>query len=229
MPFYDNPTMLRWHFEHFAKMTRATKDNFEFVVVDDGSPMTPAASVPRDDVDFDLRVFRVQVDIPWHQDGARNIGAFNAVGKWLLLTDIDHLVPEETLQRASSDLDDRFTYTFARRKLNASADWKPHVNSFLVTKENYWRTGGYDEALCGLYGTDMPFRRALFRIAPNRHLTYTYLLLVEPQVVVDANTRTFTRNNGLLGTLRNKGMIALKEFGLRRRGAVLQAPYERVV
>jgi len=229
MPFYDNPTMLRRHYEHFAKMARATKDVFEFVVVDDGSPTTSATAVARDVVDFDLRIFRVQVDIPWHQHGARNIGAFHAIGKWLLLTDIDHLIPEETLESVHCDLDERFAYTFARRKWREKEDWKPHVNSFLVTHKNFWRSGGYDEDLCGLHGTDMLFRRALFRVAPNRHLAGTYLVLFEPDVVADANTRTFARNNGVLGTLRKKSLIALKEAGLWPTPSVLQTPYERVV
>jgi hypothetical protein len=43
-----------------------------------------------------LQIYRIMVDVRWNQDAARNIGAAHAENNWLVLTDIDHMVPEET-------------------------------------------------------------------------------------------------------------------------------------
>ena len=210
-------------------MSDYTKSLFDFIVVDDGSPESPAAQVDRSGVDFSIKIFRVKFDIPWNQHGARNIGAFNACSKWILLTDIDQIVPEEILRLVSAKIDEQFTYTFARRKLSSGKEWRSHVNTFLVTRRNFLKSGGYDEQLHGMYGTDMYFRRILFRIAANRHLSNMYMIAVDPEDVVDANTRTLRRRNRWDVFLKKKVMIGLKEWGIWRSRGFLTAPYERVV
>jgi len=221
--------MLQQQFINFFNMSSITKTNFEFIVVDDGSPNWPAASVPRENVDFPLKIFRVKVDIPWNQHGARNIGAVNAESKWLFLTDIDQIIPEKVVLIIDKKLEENFTYTFARRKFKTGCEWRSHVNTFLVTKENFLKAGGYDEQLHGLYGTDMYFRRTMFRVAPNQHYSTIYLMAVDPEDVPDANTRTLSRQNNFYAFLKKKILIGLKERGLWRSRGFLTVPYERVV
>ena len=38
----------------------------------------------------------MRVDVPWNQDACRNIGMKNVKTEWALMTDMDHIVPEET-------------------------------------------------------------------------------------------------------------------------------------
>lgn len=229
MPYYDNPNMLQQQFKHFSGMSIITKKLFEIIIVDDGSPNSPAAAVPRENVDFPLKIFRVKVDIPWNQHGARNIGAVNADSKWLFLTDIDQIIPEDVILFMKKEIAEKFTYTFARRKFKTGVAWRSHVNTFLVTKKNFLKAGGYDEQLRGLYGTDMYFRRTMFRVAPNRHLSTTYLIAVDPDDVPDANTRTLQRRNNIYTFLKKKILIGLKERGLWRSRGFLTVPYERIV
>ena len=61
-------------------------------------------------------------------------------------------------------------YRFSRREFNG-APIHPHPNSFLITREMFWRVGGYDEALSGHYGTDGDWRRRCAATAPIRTLT----------------------------------------------------------
>ena len=83
----------------------------QFVVVDDGSPL-----------EFDIPEFRLNLiwvridqDIPWNQGGARNLGAIFAKSDKMILTDLDHEFPEETLEYAARMGD-------LRNKMGSSAE-----------------------------------------------------------------------------------------------------------
>jgi hypothetical protein len=99
MPYYMNPGMLAHQYETWAAYPADLKERVDIVIVDDGSPVSPAADVPRPEGLPPLGIFRVLEDRPWHQHGARNLGAFVAKGPWLLLTDMDHVLPAESLAR----------------------------------------------------------------------------------------------------------------------------------
>ena len=40
-----------------------------------------------------LRVYRILEDIPWNREEARNLGAQEAQTPWILMTDLDHILP----------------------------------------------------------------------------------------------------------------------------------------
>ena len=105
-PYYDQPEWLIRQVEalrHAYDTSLVLQDHLSVIVVDDGSPRWPA----RDALikhgqpwgDF-LRVFRIDQDVPWNWLAARNIGAHHASGDWVLLTDLDHAVPVDTLIHA---------------------------------------------------------------------------------------------------------------------------------
>jgi hypothetical protein len=221
MPYYRNPRMLVRHLHVWAiEWPAKLKDRLEVVLVDDGSPELDSAAqfvstfvshpdnaLPR------ISVYRVLEDRPWHQHGARNLGAHVARAQWLLLTDMDHVCSAELV---ASCLDlmqvaraDDF-YTFERRDaptrgpwkashwptmkptINGDGELKPHVNSFMVGRELYWRVGGYDEDYCGIYGTDQHFRTRLH--ATGRHMLNPLpLIRVSRDVIPDASTRDVER------------------------------------
>lgn len=196
VPFYENHGMLGHQYETWASYPDALKAQLEVVLVDDGSP-TPAADVPRPDGLPPLRLYRVLKDIPWHQHGARNLAATEAAGPWLLLTDMDHVVPADSMMALLDVLTEAPTdaiFTFARvdapdftPTLNRYGGLKPHVNSFALTKALFWAVGGYDEDCVG-YGTDSYFRRRLFAQGTPAHLNDVRLIRYPREVIADAST-----------------------------------------
>jgi hypothetical protein len=94
MPYYINAGMLKAQFEMLRNLPADLRDLIGVVVVDDGSPTAPAE--PEDLSGIPLQIYRIDVDIRWNQDAARNIGVRHAENNWVLLTDIDHMVPSKT-------------------------------------------------------------------------------------------------------------------------------------
>lgn len=242
LPFYRNPGMLAEQYRIWAAYPEAAKAQLEVVLVDDGSP-EPAFDVPRPAGLPALRIYRVGVDIPWHQHGARNLAAKEAAAPWLLCTDMDHILPGYTLEAILPLVqlaDARSVYTFHRvdapaltPTTNERGQAKPHVNSFLITKAHYWSIGGYDEDCVG-YGTDSHFRTRLKAQSRMKHLNDLHLVRVPREVVPDASgsapgmdPKVF-RNQGRR-TAETQRRLAMKRAKGITAPTVLAFPWERVL
>lgn len=246
LPYYRNPGMLSRQYEIWAsEWPTYLKDEIEIVIVDDGSPES-AADVPRPVGLPYIRIFRVLEDRPWHQHAARNIGAHEAKGEWLLMTDMDHVIPAGTLERCvdvtalhASHAPGLEVYTFQRVdapagqwraddfddfKVTRRADGssKPHVNSFMLRRAFYWQVGGYDESYCGLYGTDGRFRKRLYKAGVRSQLNWP-LIRVSRDVICDASTVGLQRKEG-----REPGAKKRVDREKPARIVTLQHPWERV-
>lgn len=259
MPYYKNPRMLSWHLRTWRyDWSEMIKEQVEVVIVDDGSPTETASeilellvtkattlvSLPK------INLYRVLEDRPWHQHGARNLGAHVATSPWLLMTDMDHMVPASTMievLRLLPELNKNTVLTFGRvdapltltwktdhwtefqRTRNVDGALKPHVNSFVVSRERYWKLGGYDEDLCGIYGTDGHWRGRLFGAhTVERHLKHAPLIRVDREVIPDASTRDVERKTP--GRGKAKQRVHLKKLRGGRAGKItsLNFPWERV-
>lgn len=175
LPYYENPRFLRRQVEHLNALPEDLRSHLTLIVVDDCSPQSPASGVlaTMDSKLAGLLLYRVMKDVRWNWIAARNIGAHHAAPGWLLLTDMDHLVPEDTMRAAmSADLHDDHIYRFSRTERGAH-EIHPHPNSWLMTRDMFWKVGGYDEACSGYYGTDGDYRRRCAATAP-------ILILAEP-------------------------------------------------
>lgn len=228
--YYDNPSMLEFQWNRIAEYSSAVRARVEVLVVDDASPITAALSVVRPESLPDHRVYRIAKDIPWNQDAARNIGAHEASARWLLLTDIDHVVPEETLLGLLNlDKDPTVFYTLGRTKFFTDDVREPHPNSYVVTRDMYWAIGGHDEDYAGIYGKDYLFRKRALKKTREVHLPDLRLARVGTSNIPDAGTMTITRRNTRLATLRGYVMQGLKALRLMRGVQTLKAEYSRVV
>lgn len=168
-PYYENPLRLAWLVNHLMGLSRPVRDALTVLIVDDGSPhrpIVPAALEPLCERGIGVRAWRIKVDVRWNWLAARNIAMHHAKPGWCLLTDIDHTVPAETF---TTLLRGRFNpeaiYRFSRRE-RSGEKINPHPNSWWLTRDMFWRIGGYDEALSGHYGTDGEFRRRAAKTAP---------------------------------------------------------------
>ena len=98
--------------------------------------------------------------MPWNHAAARNLGAVYARSDKLLLTDVDHEFPEDTLQRMLDLGELRRTMYMFYRLDERGAPTRRHLNTFLLSRGRYFELFGYDEEFCGHYGLeDDLFRR----------------------------------------------------------------------
>lgn len=207
MPYYENPGMLALQYEGWRKWPAKRRDRLRVILVDDGSENAPAASVAVPEGIPEVQIYRIPENRPWHQHGARNLGAHVAPEGWLLLTDMDHVLTDDAARAIFKRMDsglldagtaymlDRIEADTGLPTLNGDGKPKPHPNSFLMTRETYWRVGGYDERLTGFYGTDAYFRRRLFARARQGHLDVP-LVRYWRGLVPDASTTSLPRKEG---------------------------------
>jgi len=228
--YYENPGMLEFQWEQMAQYPEEIRSAIEVIVVDDASPTHPAYSVPRPKELPAASIFRIDHDVRWNQDAARNIGAHEAQGQWLLLTDIDHVVPPESLRTLISlPRDEKNFYSLGRTKFFGSHPQKPHPNSYLMTKSLYWSIGGHDEDYAGIYGKDFLFRKRAMKKAQEVHLPDVVLARVGSTAVKDAGTTTISRRNTRWKQAWGYLLEGLKALRLWRGVQTLSHPYRRVL
>lgn len=224
LPYYENPRFLRQQLGWWGTYERHLASQLSVVLVDDGSPTSPAAGVLADlpvTLPVALRLFRLEVDVRWNWLAARNIGAKHAADGWVLLTDIDHVLPASTLSAIVYGQHHPGTiYGFSRIEHTGEA-LAPHPNSWLMTREMFWRVGGYDEALSGHYGTDGDWRRRCAATAPMAILADR---LVRHEYQGDSSTTAYLRKQPEDAAV--KRIVAGRRHGWRP--TVHRFPYHEV-
>jgi hypothetical protein len=238
LPYYRNPKMLAKQIENWQQMSDYVRGALTLLVVDDGSP-EPAVGIPGL-----MQLYRITKDIPWNRNGARNLGAHVATTPWILQTDIDHLLPPEAAEALCSRANDwnpKHWYRF-RRFRNGVADEtrmkdalprdakfgeiKPHIDSYLCTRELYWKAGGYDEDYSGSLGGGSPFLRELEKVGSVRTAPPdVYLHVYTRSTCEDASDNTLSRDRS-----RYEKMSKAKAKAGKTKGEnPLRFPWERVL
>lgn len=196
MAYYENPGMLQEQYKRLRALPALIREQLSVIVVDDGSPKSPAH---REDIGIPLQLFRIQVDVRWNQDAARNIGVKHAKTLFVLMTDIDHIVPIATWDElVSKEWRDDYAYSFSRATLEARdpdvlTPYKPHPNSWFISKKLFERVGGYDERFAGYYGTDGDFKVRLLTKASKHVLLEHLIYRVGRELIPDASTTSYKR------------------------------------
>ena len=204
MAYYDNPEMLKIQLSNIFEYNTEVKENLEVIIVDDCSPTHPIAEVLDNRlgtlssviVGVKISIYRTLIDIPWNQDFCRNLAVSKAANEWVFLTDIDHLIPCETLQKVmqAPDIYESMAYRFARITAPEMTPYKHHPNTWLMTKIMYEQSGGYDEALAGYYGTDGDFTKRLGGCA-GLLMREEVIIRVPREYIADASTTRYERKN----------------------------------
>lgn len=199
MPYYDNPGMLRVHAEAWAKFPDEIKALLHVIVVDDCSPRHPALPVAQamtlNAIGLaSFRLYRTVVDVRWNWLFCRNLGVSEATTDWVLLTDIDHLMPPKTARHLQSkEHEAHSAYRFCRVDAPDKTPYKPHPNSWFLTRALFNQIGGYDERFSGYYGTDADFRERLLIGAREINMLDAVLIRYPREVIADASTTTYGR------------------------------------
>ena len=259
IPYYENRGMLAKQYDHLLSLNPEVRAFINLIICDDGSPTSPAS--PPDGIEgrieydqvsdphwsvrlngeataLGLRSFqlwRVDKDVRWNWLACRNIGAHYADTQWILMTDIDHLLPEATAIRIiEGPLDPACAYMFSRvdapdmaPALDRHGKHKPHPNTWLMTKQMFDKVDGYDESFSGFYGTDGMFRRRVERAARGIITLPENMIRVPREVVPDASTTRYGRKEqqDREGVARIRAQRE-REGGPNKR---LSFPYHRVI
>lgn len=184
-----------------------------FLVIDDHSD-TP---LQVDKGGLDLRLVRVDDDIDWNMPGCRNLAATLCETPWLLFFDVDNVCSEASLRKIVDNLPrlDKSRLHVFRRTENG-ADVEPHINSFLITRQGFFKAGGYDEDFSGHYG----FEDVAFRMMWRKHVGGEVLLTDIAFEQINFRTsgldRDLTRNQALIQLRAAKGFP--KPRGMLRFG-----------
>ncbi|WP_200979110.1 glycosyltransferase family A protein [Echinicola sp. 20G] len=117
-----------------------------FVFVDDCSPVAVKIASQK----LNYTVARIKDDIKWNQGGARNLGVLLAKSSKLILTDLDHTFPEETLAYLLKQPIPKVIFNFNR--LKDGQKHTIHPNTFFCSKSIFYKSLGVDEEFCGNYG-----------------------------------------------------------------------------
>lgn len=232
VPVYTNQcrgTVLEQLLNRYASYSRKMLERIQFIVVDDGSPMP--VQIP-DDIDLNILLLRIKEDIPWNQPGARNLGVVYARSEKVLITDVDHEFPEDTLQHAlERTCRPHEAFMFERKEADGER-LNPHPNTFLFRRSTFLGYYGYDEEFCGAYGyDDLMFREwqqyngTRFRCLPQRFLCIHRA--IDRNVAYHSLVRDDTRNARLAAAKRKEWAEYGRWGGHSRR--FLEFTWERVM
>jgi len=212
MAYYENGGMLDIHFKEWETYPKKYKPCFEAIIVDDGSQKDPAINHFPDDLPFPVSLYRINEDIPWNQNGARNLAMTNADG-WCLLTDMDHLLPVDqvsTLIKMRKEYGS--FYRPLRKRAVDSLSYKQHPNTYVLHRDLYWQAGGFDEAYAGYYGTDSTFRKRLISTGQKVECDSLTLTLYGREVIADASTTNYGRKGSEYHVSQNLELAERKKL-----------------
>ncbi len=210
LPHFMNAGMFTEQQRVLASYPQELRAQLHVVVVDDCSPKGYRLSHKSVTVDglASLRIFRLTKKERWNWLACRNLGAKVATTDWMLLTDIDHVMPAETLDRlVNGPLDERRVYRFARvdaprqwpYQVSECSPYKIHNDTWLLTRQMFFSdaVGGYDERLSGCYGTSGEFRDRLMAAASACVVLTSPMIRYPREIIPDASTlpTVYTRKN----------------------------------
>lgn len=158
--------IVRRQYLHFGKMD--LPDDVEIIFVDDGS------DPPLDQPNLkNFLLHRTNDKRQWTTGIARNAGARIASGDYLLMTDIDYVIPLDAIEAARNLKEDKMCFRrefgvlteqgVLTQDVSALRQWgltddriksrglkiAPHPNNFAMKKDVFWSLGGYREDRMG--------------------------------------------------------------------------------
>lgn len=210
IPHYMNLGMLREQSKVWASYPESLRSRLHVVVVDDCSPKGHRPSKKYAPVEglASLRIYRLLQKKRWNWLACRNLGAKAAKTQWLLLTDIDHALPVETLRFIlDGQLHPEHAYRFSRvdaprpwpYDLSECSPYKPHNDTWMMTRAMFFGPGvwGYDERLSGCYGSSGEFRDRVLQTASAHEMVRHVMIRYPREIIPDASTHpsVYTRKN----------------------------------
>lgn len=233
-PYYENPAMFREQQRVWMELPADIRAALHVIVVDDGSPHAPAKDAINPKTAQTLasfRVFRAKVDVRWNWIFCRNLGGEQTKTDWLLMTDIDHVVPLDTWRRLMRGrLDHMVAYRLSRVVAPDMTPHNPHPNTWAMTRHMFVnRIGGYDERFSGVYGSDGQFHKRVQEWARHVAVLPEVAVLYGETVIPDACTTTYERKTPWDRERRDVIKAEIATYGTGYTPKRLTFPWERVI
>jgi hypothetical protein len=215
LPHFQNIGMLAEQAKIWMAYAPDIRARLHVIVVDDCSPEGRIPSW-RDVASVSglasVSLYRLLEKKRWNWLACRNLGAKLATTQWLLMTDIDHALPETTLRRIlDGPINPQCAYRFSRvdaprpwpYRLDECQPYKMHNDTWLLTRELFFFDNGsrfvmgYDERLSGCYGTSGEFRDRVVSCASATVVLHEPMIRYPREVIADASTHpsVYTRKN----------------------------------
>jgi hypothetical protein len=217
IPYYEAPEMLRTQLRFWRGIVSNVVEFVNIVLIDDGSPNYPAKEVLENEQlpEIPISLYRIKENIPWNHAGARNLAFKSIKSGWVVSTDIDHVLPPESLyELLHVKLHPRDWYRPARYDYNRGnlAKTKVHTGTYIITREMFWEVGGFDERLIGYWnGPSYPFRRALMSKVKNVwQMDKVYMIRFNDTDVSDASVTQWGRNDSEYDIKNSPEMLKLQ-------------------
>ena len=131
--------------------------NCDKIVVDDASHVPLAPSEGWD-------TYRVNEDVGFNNEGARNLIVQLANTKWVVLLDLDHYLKPVSIDLLNTGFLDTLnvdTMYFLNKSYPVTEEWKGNTHGFqfnhnniLISKQLFMQHGGYKIYIPGYYGLD---------------------------------------------------------------------------
>lgn len=192
---YGQPKMMRKQEETWASWPIELAKRTEILVVDDcGDPAYEVSEDLEEDI-CNLRIYRVDKNIPWNQMGARNLGQKEAEAPWRLMLDPDMLLTAPNLARILEMYPKFRQGTHYKPKLQPCKQPYGSPNLYIVHEHDFWKAGGYNEDFAGAKGySDVVLHRTLAALSRRVLLDKIWLRFVNRKEIPDADVRTLDRN-----------------------------------
>jgi len=149
--YFEDPYRLKNYLEN-----EFNEDIFDqFIIIDDGSPNTPAEPICRMYPEKNLKLFRVKEDIGFNSHGARNLAMKHVETEWALMIDIDRKGIREVapvLERYVKSAEENEYFNFIIEDTGETTH-----NDYCVKTDSWWRSGGYDEEFVNWHFGDRLF------------------------------------------------------------------------
>ncbi len=150
--YYNNSSLMMRIFDWYNKID-PDGDHFDYTVIDDGSQKVPINTL---DYPKHWSVLRIEEDMGWNNEGARNCLMRYTKNRWNLVLDSDWVVTRKNLVRLKRAVSNKMLERDVVY-MPGNFGYNTMRNSYFISRDYFWDIGGYDQAFIGYHGNDYSF------------------------------------------------------------------------